>query len=104
MTKSSFYSLLKITLFESFFMFDGKFYERCNGVVIGSPLGPILADVFMCHFENIWLENCPARFKLIVCRQFVVFFRSKCRLNTLFRFKGLPGEKKSLWNNLSLHV
>ena len=27
LTQSSFYSLLKITMFESFFIFDGKFYE-----------------------------------------------------------------------------
>ena len=38
---------------------------------MGSPLGPALANVFMCHFENIWLENCPAHFKPIVWRRFV---------------------------------
>ena len=32
----------------------------------GSPL-----DVFMCHFDNIWLENRPAHFKRIVCMRFV---------------------------------
>ena len=25
----------------------------------------------MCHFENTWLENCPAHFKPIVYRRFV---------------------------------
>ena len=58
-------------MFESFFIFDGKFYEQCDGVAMGSPLGPTLANVFMCHFENIWLENCPAYFKPIVYRRFV---------------------------------
>ena len=62
LTQSSFSSLLKITMFESLFIFDGKFYEQCDGVAMGSPLGPTLANVFMCHFENIWLENCPAHF------------------------------------------
>ena len=68
LTKSSFYSLLKIIMFESFFIFDGKFYEQCDGVAMGSPLGPALAIVFMCYFENIWLENCTAHFKLTVYR------------------------------------
>ena len=81
LTQSSFYSLLKITMFESFFIFDGKFYEQCDGVAMGSPLGPTLANVFMCHFENIWLENCPAHFKPIVYRRFVddtfLLFRTK---------------------------
>ena len=81
LTQSSFYSLLKITMFESFFIFDGKFYEQCDGVAMGSPLGPTLANVFMCHFENIWLENCPAYFKPIVYRRIVddtfLLFRTK---------------------------
>ena len=33
--KSSFYSLLKITMFESFFIFDGKFYEQWDGFSFG---------------------------------------------------------------------
>ena len=40
LTKSSFYKLLKITMFESFFIFGGKFYEQCDGIAMGSPLGP----------------------------------------------------------------
>ena len=55
----------------NFLIFDGKFYEQCDGVAMGSPLGPTLANVFMCHFENIWLENCPSHFKPIVYRRFV---------------------------------
>ena len=43
LTKSLFYSLLKITMFKSFFIFDGKFYEQCDGVAMVSPLGPTLA-------------------------------------------------------------
>ena len=59
LTKSSFYTLLKIT-FESFFIFNGKFYEQCDGIAMGSLLGPTLANVF--------LENYPANFKEIVYR------------------------------------
>ena len=81
LTQSSFYNLLKITMFELFFIFDGKFNEQCDGVAMGSHLGPTLANVFMCHFENIWLENCPAHFKPFVYRRFVddtfVLFRTR---------------------------
>ena len=38
---------------------------------MGSPLGIKLANIFMCHFENIWLENRPAQFKSAVCRRSV---------------------------------
>ena len=45
--------------------------DQCDGIRMGSPLEPTLANVFMCHFENIWLENCPAYFKPILYRWIV---------------------------------
>ena len=58
LTKSLFYDLVKINLFESFFIFERKFYEPWDGVAMGSPVAPTLANVFICHFGSIWLENC----------------------------------------------
>ena len=62
-------------------MFSGTFYEQCDGVAMGSPLGPTLANLFMCHFENVWSENCPNHFKPIIYKWFVddvfLLFRSK---------------------------
>ena len=46
-------------------------YEQCGGVAMGFGLGPTLANAFMCHFENIWLENCPSHYKPIVYTWFV---------------------------------
>ena len=53
-------------MFESFFIFDRKFYEKYDGVAMASLLERTLANIFMCHFENIWLENWPSHFKPIV--------------------------------------
>ena len=58
-------------MFESFYIFNRKFYEQCDGVAMGSPLEHTLTNVFMCHFENIWLENCPADFTPIVYIRFI---------------------------------
>ena len=44
---------------------------KCDDVAMGSPLGSTLANVFMCHFEHIWLKNCHSYFKPIIYRQFV---------------------------------
>ena len=30
---------------------------------MGSPLGPTIANIFMCSFEETWLEQCPPEFK-----------------------------------------
>ena len=50
-------------------------------VAMGSPLGPTLANVFLCYHEKIWLQNCPSEFKLVIYRRYVddtfLLFRSK---------------------------
>ena len=68
LTKGFFCGLLKTTIFESFFIFDGKYYEQCDGVAMGSPLGPTLANAFMCHFENILVGKLSCQF-LTSCLQ-----------------------------------
>ena len=34
------------------FQFNNKYYRQIDGVTMGSPLGPLLADVFMAKLEN----------------------------------------------------
>ena len=38
---------------------------------MGSPLGPTLANTFLCFHEQIWLDSCPVEFKLVIYRRFV---------------------------------
>ena len=38
---------------------------------MGSPLGPVLANIFMCSFESKWLRDCPNEFKLALYRRYV---------------------------------
>ena len=50
------------TLFEfatslSHFSFNGIIYDQVDGVAMGSPLGPVLANVFMGFHENNWILN-----------------------------------------------
>jgi hypothetical protein len=44
-------------LTSSFFNFNGQFYEQTNGVVMGSPLSPVIANYFMVYFEEMALES-----------------------------------------------
>ena len=48
---------------------------------MGSPLGPTLANVFLCYHEKIWLQNCPSEFKHFIYRRYVndafLLFHSK---------------------------
>ena len=47
--------LLTFAAYESFFIFDGEYYTQIDGDSMGSPLGPTLANAFLCHFEKKWL-------------------------------------------------
>ena len=56
---------------ESFFTFSSKFYVQVDGVAMGSPLGPILANIFLSHHEENWLNKRPIRFKPSFYRRYV---------------------------------
>jgi len=42
---------------DQFFQFDGQLYEQCEGVAMWCSLGPLLANVFMCHLEERLSDN-----------------------------------------------
>ena len=35
------------------FSFDNVLYEQCDGVSMGSSLGPVLANIILTEFENV---------------------------------------------------
>ena len=44
--------LLEIATTNQLFQFNGQLYEQVDGVAMGSPLGPLMVNVFMCHLED----------------------------------------------------
>ena len=69
--KSEFENLLSLATQESYFMFNDILYKQKNGVAMGSPLGPTMANVFLSFYEIKWLEQCPNEFKLVFYRRYV---------------------------------
>ena len=41
------------------FVFQGQYYQQMEGAAMGSPLSPIVANIFMEHFEKEALEIAP---------------------------------------------
>jgi hypothetical protein len=71
MTKPEFKSLISLAVKESFFLFDKIPYMQVDGVSMGSPLAPTLANIFLCHHEQLWMDNCPPEFKPLYFRRYV---------------------------------
>ena len=42
---------------QTHFYFDGKIFDQVDGVAIGSPLGPAVANLLMGYNEQKWLES-----------------------------------------------
>ena len=57
---------------------------------MGSCLGPVYANAFMCHNEEIWLDNCPLNFKPLYYRRYVddtfVIFKSSEDVDLFFAY------------------
>ena len=63
--------LLTLAAYELFFIFDQVMYRQIDGVTMGSPLGPILTNAFLCHFEKQWLSECPPDILPEVCKIYI---------------------------------
>jgi len=55
-TKTDLTELLEVATKNQLFQFEGNLYEQVDGVAMGSPLGPLMANAFMCNIEEK-LEN-----------------------------------------------
>ena len=62
LNKKEMFEMLSLTLKESIILFDNKYYSQIDGVAMGSPLGPTLANIFLCYHESNWLKDCPKDF------------------------------------------
>ena len=84
LSKSEFKELLSLATKESYFIFNEFLYKQIDGVAMGSPLGPTLANAFLCFYEKKWLDKCPKEFKPVYYRRYVddifVLFRSRDHL------------------------
>ena len=71
LSKTEIHRLHSLVTAESYFIFDGEYYKQLDGVAMGSPLGPTLANAFLCYHEKKWLDNCPIAYKPLYYRRYV---------------------------------
>ena len=89
--------MLSFTLKQNHFLFDGKVYNQVDGVAMGSPLGPVMANIFMCDLERKALEqyngSLPSLYRRYVDDTFLVF---NTRSDMLSFFKWMNKQHPSI--------
>ena len=66
-----FRTMMELSVFNSVFLFDEKYYKQVDGLGMGLPLSPTLANIFLCHFEEKWLNSCPQEYKPTFFKRYV---------------------------------
>ena len=90
LSKDQLIELLRAATTNQLFQFDGILYEQIDGVAMGSPLGPLLANIFMCSLEDRLRESgqTPEFYKHFVDDSFSIMPNvdaGNCFLSTLNR-------------------
>ena len=69
--RDQFRKLLNFAVKDNHFVFNGQLYDQIDGVAMGSPLGPSIANIFICALEQKYLNGCPSEFKPVLYRRYV---------------------------------
>jgi hypothetical protein len=95
--------LAEVCLRSTFFSYQGEFYEQTSGVAMGSPLSPIVANLFMENFEKKALDSFPlkpSRWKRYVDDTNVLWPHGKDELQKFFlHLNNISEDINSPWNS-----
>ena len=56
--------LLDFCLSTTYFVFREQFYQQCGGCAMGSPVSPVIGNLYMKHFEKAALSTSPVTNKI----------------------------------------
>ena len=81
LNRNNFKKLLEVAVQDTYFLFNKEIFKQVDGVSMGSPLGPIMANAFMCSLEEQMLDDCPLSYRPLFYRRYVddtiALFRSR---------------------------
>ena len=69
--RQEFDKLLQLSLFDTYFSFNNQLYKQIDGVAMGSPLGPTLANIFLGFHEQNWISLAPLHMKPTIYKRYV---------------------------------
>ena len=81
--------LLSFAVKENHFVFNDTMYDQLDGVAMWSPLGPVLANIFMANLESMALRPFSGNKPVMYCRyvdDIFLAFQSKDDVNSFFQW------------------
>lgn len=102
--------MLETAVLNSYFLFDEKLYKQTDGVGMGLPLGPTFANIFLCHHEQKWLNDCPPEYRPAYFKRYVddcfIIFKHRSHIDKFFTYLNSQHSKirftKEIENNRCL--
>ena len=61
--KEKFIKLMEFTLTNYIFCFNTKFYKQLQGTAMGSPVSPVIVNIYMEYFESLAIPSSPTSIK-----------------------------------------
>ena len=58
--------LLEFCVKNTYLSFEGQFYEQVEGAAMGSPVSPIIANLYMEYFEQMTLSTASPQARVLV--------------------------------------
>ena len=66
-----FYEMLNLAVSNTYFFFNNILYKQKEGLAMGNPLAPTLANIFLGNMEDNFLNDCPVEFKPLYYRRYL---------------------------------
>ena len=82
------FSLLKLILSQSYFMFQQKIYQPAQGISMGSPISSLIAEIFLQHYEDANIKQLLALKNIALYVRYVddilvIYDTTKINLHTI---------------------
>ena len=89
-SRKLFFEMLNLAVCNTYFFFNKILYKQKDGLAMGNPLAPTLANIFLCDLETTFLNNCPLEFKPIYYRRYLddifAIFSSKEQISKFYEY------------------
>ena len=69
--RTEFLELLRLIFDNTLFFFNNCLYKRTDGLAMGNPLVPAMANIFLCNLEKEIFKSCPPNCRPLLYRRYL---------------------------------